>query len=184
MTKIGLDLSINSTGVCINVDGVCDYYIIASKLTKKQQEFVHPFVHILHYTKNEPAGEYNEKEAIKTNNINNIVKMIEWILLHKSSSKGIDAVNIEGVSFGSTGSAALIDLSGLNYMVRKMLIDNNIPFNIISPTQNKKFATGNGSAVKEVMIDAWKRLDKNISNITEIKIDDLADAYFLSCYEA
>lgn len=183
MIKIGLDLSINSTGICINTDGMCDYYIIASKLTKKQMMFTHPHVHILNYIKNQPEGEYHVKEAIKTYNINNIVNMIEHVIFNKLDSKKIDVVNIEGISFGSTGSAALIDLSGLNYMVRKMLLDHNVPFNIISPTQNKKFATGNGSAEKDVMIDAWKRLDNNISDITEIKIDDLADAYFLSCYE-
>lgn len=178
MISIGLDLSINSTGICINKDGKCKYYIIASKLTKKQQEFDHKYVHLIQYDKLQPEGEYNVKETIKTNNINNIVLEIEKIIKKYKP----DQVKIEGISFGSTGSAALIDLSGLNYMVRKMLIDNNIPFNIISPSQNKKFATGNGSAEKDVMIDAWKRLDKNISNITEIKIDDLADAYFLSCY--
>lgn len=178
MTRIGLDLSINSTGVCVNVDGVCDYYIIASKLTKKQLEFSHSHVHLIQYDKQQPEGEYTEKERIKTLNIDHIVTWIYRIL----SNYDCDVVNIEGISFGSTGSAALIDLSGLNYMVRKMLIDNNISFNIISPTQNKKFATGNGSAEKDVMIDAWKRLDRSISDITTIKIDDLADAYFLSCY--
>lgn len=180
MVTIGLDLSINSTGICINRDNVCDYYIISSKLTKKQQNFTHSYVHLLEYHKVQPEGEYHEKEDVKTHNINRIVEMIKYIITHKSGPKPIDMVNIEGISFGSTGSAALIDLSGLNYMVRKMLIDNNIPFNIISPTQNKKFATGNGSAEKDIMIDAWKRLDRNISNIIEIKIDDLADAYFLS----
>ena len=35
---------------------------------------------------------------------------------------------------------------------------------------------------KSVMIDAWKRMDKNISNVSDVKIDDLADSYFLSRY--
>ncbi len=178
MISIGLDLSINSTGVCVNQDGACHYYIITPKLTKKQQQFTHPNITFIQYDKAQPEGEYHEKERIKTLNIDHIVTAIYNIIY----SLAPDAVNIEGVSYGSTGSAALIDLSGLNYMVRKMLIDNNIPFNIISPTQNKKFATGNGTAEKYIMIDAWKRLDKNIANINEIKIDDLADAYFLSRY--
>ena len=55
-------------------------------------------------------------------------------------------------------------------------------FVIVSPTQNKKFATGNGSADKDLMVFSWKKIEKCISDITEIKIDDLADAYFLSNY--
>ena len=179
MITIGLDLSINSTGVCVNEDNrVYKYYIISSHLTKKQKDFDHHYVQLLEYIKQQPEVEYDQKESIKTNNINSICTFIEAIIRkHKPS-----IVNIEGVSFGSTGSSALIDLSGLNYMVRKMLIDMSVPFRIISPTQNKKFATGNGSAEKDLMIDAWKRLDKNISDIEDIKIDDLADAYFLSRY--
>lgn len=178
MTNIGLDLSINSTGVCVNKDGKCNYFIITSKMTRKMQLFEHKYIKYILYNKQEVEGEYPDKETIKTNNINNIVLEIEKIIKKYKP----DQVKIEGISFGSTGSAALIDLSGLNYMVRKMLVDRNIPFTIISPSQNKKFATGNGSAEKDVMIDAWKRLDKNVRDITEVKIDDLADAYFLSCY--
>ncbi len=177
MTTIGLDLSINSTGICINIDNqIFDYYIITPKLTKKQQLFSHKHVKLITYDKVIPEGEYSDKEFTKTFNINKIVIEIENVILKYSP----DFVNIEGVSFGSTGSAALIDLSGLNYMVRRMLIEHDIKFQIISPTQNKKFATGNGSAEKDIMIDAWKKLDKNISNIKDIKIDDLADSYFLS----
>ena len=54
---------------------------------------------------------------------------------------------------------------------------------IVSPTSVKKFAVANGQAEKDIMIDAWKRLDKNISDVKDIKIDDLADAYFLAHYE-
>ncbi len=177
MITIGLDLSINSTGVCINKDNTTfKYFIITSKLTKKQLVFKHRRLKLIGYNKQVSEGDYTEKEYIKTLNINKIVDEIEKIVKHYKP----DAVNIEGISFGSTGSAALIDLSGLNYMVRKMLIEHNIKFNIISPTQNKKFATGNGSAEKDVMIDAWKKLDRDMNDIIDIKIDDLADAYFLS----
>ena len=39
MKTIGLDLSINSTGICINTNGKYKYYIICSKMTKKMKEF-------------------------------------------------------------------------------------------------------------------------------------------------
>ena len=178
MIKIGLDLSINSTGICINKDNKYTYYIISSKLTKKQREFTHKRVHIIEYNKEviDKNDSYEIKEYKKTINIYNVCKCIQDIVKkHKDSH-----CYIEGISYGSVGSAALVDLSGLNFMVRYMLTSLGIPFTIISPTSNKKFATGNGNADKDMMIDAWKRLDKNIQDIKDIKIDDLADAFFLS----
>lgn len=180
MVKIGLDLSINSTGICINENDKFTYYIITSKLTKKQREFKHPTVHVIEYNKEVPDKEevYSAKEYIKTNNIYTICCHIDNII--KKYTRREVHCYIEGISYGSTGSAALVDLSGLNFMVRLTLINRNVPFTIISPTSNKKFATGNGSADKNMMVDAWKRLDKNIRDIKEVKIDDLADAFFLS----
>ena len=64
-----------------------------------------------------------------------------------------------------------------------VLKELEVNFNIISPTQVKKFACANGQADKDIMIDAWKRLDKGINDIKGIKIDDLADSYFLSHYQ-
>ena len=57
-------------------------------------------------------------------------------------------------------------------------------YEILSPTSVKKFAVGNGGAEKDVMIASWKKLDKNIKEITTIKLDDLADSYFLAHYQA
>jgi Holliday junction resolvasome RuvABC endonuclease subunit len=87
---------------------------------------------------------------------------------------------MEGVSYGSTGSAALVDLSGLNFSIRMMLIEESVTFNILAPTAVKKFAVGNGAADKNVMIASWKKLDKTIENIEDIKVDDLADSYFIA----
>jgi Holliday junction resolvasome RuvABC endonuclease subunit len=89
---------------------------------------------------------------------------------------------MEGVSYGSRGSAALVDLAGLNFAIRMTLSGKNIQYNILAPTSIKKFAVGNGSAEKDVMIASWKKLDKNISSIETIKVDDLADSYFIAHY--
>jgi Holliday junction resolvasome RuvABC endonuclease subunit len=64
-----------------------------------------------------------------------------------------------------------------------LLDESNLQFNIIAPTSVKKFAVGNGGVEKDVMIASWKKLDKNISDITEIKLDDLADSFFLAHYK-
>ena len=180
MITIGIDPSINSTGICINSPGGSEYYIICSKLTKKMREFKHKRVHIINYEKTEfKELEYSDKEFIKTRNIRNIVSEIEKII-KKYKKKDSVMIYMEGISYGSAGSAALVDLAGLNFLIRSMLLEQNIPFIIVAPISLKIFATNNAGASKEEMTWAWKLLDPGMNNIENIKIDDLADAYFLS----
>ena len=87
---------------------------------------------------------------------------------------------MEGISYGSRGSSALADLAGLNFAIRMFLLIEDVPFNILAPTSVKKFAVGNGAAEKDVIIASWKKVDRNISEVTEIKLDDLADSYFIA----
>lgn len=187
MTTIGIDPSLNSTGVCVNHNGQYEYFIITSKMTKKMKEFKHDFIHYLSYEKqdtNKKENEYQTVEKHKAQNIYCICKIINNII-EKTYEKYKENIIIymEGVSYGSLGSAALVDLSGLNFAIRYILLSlQYTDFVIVSPTQNKKFATGNGSADKDLMVFSWKKIEKCISDITEIKIDDLADAYFLSNY--
>lgn len=179
---IGIDPSINSTGVCVWDDASTNsnkYYIIPSKVTKKMQQFDNQWVQLLPYEKIVATNEvYSVKEQRKFENLYNICKKVGWILDTFSPS----IVYMEGVSYGSVGSAALVDLAMLNGMLRYVIGSRNIPFVIVSPTELKKFACANGQAEKDVMIDAWKRLDPNIQPIKDVKIDDLADAYFLAHY--
>ena len=181
MIYIGLDLSINSTGICIYDSESKDtkYYIIGSKFTKKTLDSSQNIITFIKYSKTDidKQSPYHIKERYKTSNIYNIVDEIKKIIkLYKPN-----IATIEGVSFQSNGS--IIDLAGLNYMVRKILIDNNIGTYIVPPTQNKKFATGNGQAEKDVMISAWKKAEPKVLKIPGyIKTDDIADAYFLTRY--
>ena len=180
MTRIGLDLSINSTGICINKDNKYTYYIISSKLTKKQREFTHKRVHIIEYNKEviDKNDSYEIKEYKKTINIYNVCKCIQDIIKkHKDSH-----CYIEGISYGSVSGSSLVDLAGINFLIRSICIKSGTPITIVSPTSLKKFVCANGQADKDVIIDSWKKMDKNISDIKDIKIDDLADAYFLSNY--
>lgn len=182
MIMIGIDPSINCTGICIYDDKLNKhtYYMIVSKCTKKMKEFTNDHVNIIEYYKRESnKGEYHIKEYNKSQNIFDICNIIhDLITLYNP-----DIVQMEGVSYGSRGSAALVDLAGLNFAIRMTLCSKNIQYNILAPTTIKKFAVGNGSAEKDVMIASWKKLDKNISNISDIKVDDLADSYFIAHYQ-
>ena len=183
MIRIGIDPSINCTGVCIDFGDSNEYYMIPAKPTKKLLNFSHDYIHIQPYLKFDTKDkEYSDKEGAKTLNIVSICQNLKDIIRGVSIIDDVEVV-MEGVSYGSVGSAALVDLAGLNFAIRYMLISNNIPFKIVSPTSVKKFAVANGGAEKDIIIDAWKRLDKNISNIKDIKVDDLADSYFLAHYK-
>ena len=192
MITIGIDPSLNSTGICVNVEGKCKYYIITSKMTKKMSAFKNEYIQYLPYEKqdtNKKLNEYADVEYNKAQNIYNICERIRTIIKANVEWHAGDNLNnceifMEGVSYGSIGSAALVDLSGLNFAIRNVLLDLGVKFTIVSPSQNKKFATGNGAADKELMIYSWLKVEKHLKDITEIKIDDLADAYFLSNYIA
>lgn len=182
MIKIGIDPSINCTGICVwdtEVDSHT-YYMIPSKMTKKMMNLTHNDIHIIPYIKSDYKNlEYSAKEFIKFDNIYKVCCIIDDIIQKYQP----DIVYMEGVSYGSVGSAALVDLSFLNASIRMVLKRHNKEFVIISPTSLKKFVCGNGQAEKDIIIDAWKRMDNNVSQISDIKTDDLADAFFLAHYE-
>lgn len=190
MIYIGIDPSLNSTGICINVDGNCKYYIITSKMTKKMKDFKNEYIQYLPYEKedtNKKLNEYADVEFNKAHNIYNICVRVKQVIKANVEWYAGDNINncevfMEGVSYGSLGSAALVDLSGLNFAIRNVLIELGVKFTIVSPSQNKKFATGLGNADKEHMIFSWLMIEKHLKDIKYIKIDDLADAYFLSNY--
>lgn len=178
---IGIDPSLNSTGICVNKNGKSyTYYNINAKPTKKLQNFESNFIKIIFIEKNSTKDlNYSDKEISKSQNIYNICFNIKNILKKHKPTKVI----MEGLSYGSNG--ALGDLGGLNYAIRMILIELGIPFEIVPPTTWKKQQIGNANAEKDIIIETWKKLDKNISNIgKDIKLDDLADSYFLSNFES
>ena len=182
MVTMGIDPSINCTGVCVydDVNDVHYYYMIVGKMNKKMQKFENEFVKIISYDKQEYSkDDYPTKEFKKSMNVHSICYYIRDLIHHHEP----DLIQMEGISYGSRGSAALADLAGLSFAIRMSLLDESeLQFNIIAPTAVKKFAVGNGSAEKDVIIASWKKLDKNITTIDEIKLDDLADSYFIAHY--
>lgn len=180
---MGIDPSINCTGICIydDVNDIHYYYMIVAKMTKKMQQFDNQYVKIISYGKHEYSkDDYQTKEYKKSVNIDSICYYIRDIIQHHEP----DIIQMEGISYGSKGSSALADLAGLSYAIRLTILHESIlNFNVIAPTSVKKFAVGNGGVEKDVMIASWKKLDKNISNITEIKLDDLADSYFITHFK-
>ena len=164
MITIGLDLSINSTGVCVNDGGVYSYYIITPHITKSQKQ-----IDVISYI------EYSKQKS-DSENIKSIGGCIQQILYKHQ----VDLVTIEDISLQSH-SSSIITLSLLSGYIRRILDEMGIRFITVPPTSLKKFSVGNGGAKKDVMIDSWMRLDPRLKDI-KVKIDDICDAGFLSVY--
>ena len=89
---------------------------------------------------------------------------------------------MEGISYGSSiRTKSVFDLAGLNYLIRYKLIKvfNHSKFTIVPPSELKKFTTGRGNANKENIVELFKIIYPEL-NIP--KLDDVADAYFMSNY--
>ena len=180
---LGIDQSLNSTGVCLHTIAINStkeshkykYWIIPSKMTEKMKKFSHKYISLLPYEK-QIGEDYTSKETAKTHNIYDICKTIESIIKKEKPNM----ICMEGISYGSVGGASVIDLAGLNYCIRMLAIEYGIILQLVPPKTLKKIATGNAGALKDEMIWAWQQCDPNIKNVKDIKVDDLADAYFLS----
>ena len=94
-------------------------------------------------------------------------------------NKGFDiAVAIEGGAFHGVGKRN--ELAMLNGVVYYSILRRKISVILVAPSRLKKFATGNGRASKEDMLnvlpDSWIELFKKQYK----KYDDVVDAYHLA----
>lgn len=172
MIYVGIDPSINSTGLTVDDGSQQYFYLIKPNLTKQEQKYEHAysnFQYILYLKDNEKTDIYWKREYIKLNNFLNIVKKIKEII---DSFEGIKIICIEGISYGSR-SSNLTDLAGLNWLIRQSLQEHNLY--VFSPSSVKKFFTGNGNANKEMMVNIFRQ----IYPFNLPKIDDVADSYAL-----
>lgn len=184
---IGIDPSVNSTGVCVRGENFNEYHIITSKITKKVLDWSRSIdwlnIHEYEKSSTKDISTYYEKESVKFENLTSLITVFSCVLDDILSRYIVDHVTMEGVSYGSVKGAALVDLSFLNAMIRMTLHEKNLKFYIVAPTEVKKYAVGTGAADKELIIMSWKKLDKNAQKIPPfLKCDDLADAYFMSHY--
>lgn len=144
---MGLDLSYSGTGlVILDIDG---------KIIKQEEIS----------TKKDPNNLYDIESRM--------------VFIFDKIKKIIDDYNItmtyiEDISYGSTGDGST-QLAGLNYFIRVNLLNLNMPFYMVTPSQLKKYITGNGQAKKELMLkEVYKRWGEDFNS------DNICDAYSLS----
>ena len=195
---IGIDQSINSTGVTVqkfegNNKVYEHFYIICkNKFTKKEQkaqEELEMFDY-LGYEKREKKDSLDNNE-FELNKLFNNIDISSHILdiVKKSTDNKLDKIfiGLEGVSYSSGQTQSLLDLSGLSSLIRykiveyfKSNVDHYGTLRILTPNEVKKFASGNGNASKEIMTSLFKNLYPNLTIIP--KIDDIADSYWICSY--
>lgn len=146
-TALGLDLSLTATGVVV----------VEDKVVKKQE-----------LIRSKPSGNSHVSE------IERLLRLVDSVMaIVKESGAGV--VAIEGLAFMARNTTALVQLSALNYMVRRELYLNNIPFVIIAPPSLKKFVTGHGNAQKDVMmLETYKKYGESFLD------NNLCDGYGLA----
>ena len=191
---IGIDPSINSTGMTIRTDtGFCRFFIIkGDKLTKKEKNAqlnnYEIFEYCLYQKENvKDTNNAHERELAKAHNLSTIAdtiyNIIEELLQQLRKTGTIDSVTIcmEGISYGSIHSAAVMDLAGLNYLIRDRLHHHTIVGTLLvtPPAEVKRFYTGSGNANKQLMISTFKG---SFPDFDLPKIDDVCDSEGMAKY--
>ena len=191
---IGIDPSINSTGMTIRTDtGFCRFFIIkGDKLTKKeknaQSDNSEIFEYCLYQKENvKDTNNAHERELAKAHNLSTIAdtiyNIIEESLQKFRKTSTIDSVTIcmEGISYGSIHSAAVMDLAGLNYLIRDRLHHHTVVGTLLvtPPAEVKRFYTGSGNANKQLMISTFKG---SFPDVDLPKIDDVCDSEGMAKY--
>ena len=191
---IGIDPSINSTGMTIRTDtGFCRFFIIkGDKLTKKEKnaqlDNSEIFEYCLYQKENvKDTNNAHERELAKAHNLSTIAdtiyNIIEDLLQQLRKTGTIDSVTIcmEGISYGSIHSAAVMDLAGLNYLIRDRLHHHTVVGTLLvtPPAEVKRFYTGSGNANKQLMISTFKG---SFPDFNLPKIDDVCDSEGMAKY--
>lgn len=191
---VGIDPSLNSTGLCLQFyednKMIKDiFYIIKpNKLTKREQTAQDTLINFDYVLYNKiDLNIYKDNnlfyEYWKTVNMISIVKKIKECIYDNIQGRKQYKLYIvqEGISYGSSArTKSVFDLAGLNYMIRNEFIEKeNISFFIAPPTHIKKFATGIGNCKKELIIELFKSVEPKLAEKLP-KVDDIADAYYMS----
>lgn len=128
MISVGLDLSLTKTGYAVvNNEGI----VLSSGIIKSK-----------------PGGDHPIDETQRIVKIaEEVMQTIDRVLPKTNPS----IVCIEGLAFSARNTSSLVQLAGLNYLVRALLNQFKWNFIIVCPTTLKKFITGSGKGDKDQM---------------------------------
>ena len=173
MRIVGIDYSLTSPCICI-----CDseqfgfskskfYYLTSNKKLDIDIDNIHGDLH----------KDYNSDQERYYN-------ITKWVM---SLLQEGDIIYMEGYSMGSTGM--VFNIAENAGLLKHYLWSQKYDYNIIAPTQIKKFATGKGNANKQLLQDVFEEntgyyIKKKLS-LTDKQWNpssDIIDSYFICKY--
>jgi len=160
---IGLDMSINGTGICIfnNVQNMVHVEVVEPKLLASSDvaKCVIGRLRISDFSR------YREV-------VNRIIQLIKAFQ--------VKAVVIENYAFGIRKSKSLTKLGELGGILRNALIDMSIPFTEVTPNSAKKFISGKGVCPEPLMLlKVAKKWKEEFDSVKDRRKIDAAIAYGL-----
>jgi hypothetical protein len=201
MTYVGIDYSKNSPGVCIREGDNFRFLSFTRGVDntanekKKDRSSVHfravkkCGVEFYFHNSRAPLNmDYSESEAWKINDAISLAELVISVLPDE-----IDAIGIEGFSYGAKGNAVL-DMAGYGYCMRAMIVKKYgyEKLWIFSPSAVKKMG-GKGNAGKNEMLQYflasqdpalqnsgfWQGVKNNLFDVNLKPTDDLIDSYWV-----
>ena len=181
---IGIDPSLNSTGVVVKTENNYKYYVIGSHTEKQFIDDAEKYgVTYLQYEKLEKIKNYCFDELVETARIDTIAKNIAKIVFaHKLENPQI---YMEGCALRALGKVE--SLFALNFLIRiriQEVFSENEKYQLFikSPSENKKHFSGKGNASKELMVSTFLEQRPEFSGVKAKWLDDIADAYSFCQY--
>ena len=193
MVKIGIDFSVVSTGMCIEENGVYNFFWFPRKKSNKFPvsgkvfDIVKTVCEVNWYETTLASSDYSEGEKTK---ILDAKKLVEKIITNIPIGTELE-IRIEGFSFGSKGQS-MLDLVLFQGILRYELINGGYNVIFVPPKSLKKLFSGKGNASKDEMVNTFINLDINCSNVQKMQniiqqdtrktykpYEDLVDAFAL-----
>lgn len=170
----GIDYSITSPAICIGEVGApfskCHVYCFGKKAIQGN-------------IGNIRIDAYPDWET----QIERFISLQTWAMAAFDHHR-VESVALEGYAFAAKGK--VFNLAENTGVLKVGLHQRNIPFEVVAPTSNKKYACGKGNASKEMLYEAFVEQEgvnlkgllednsKDVGNPTS----DIIDAYYLHKY--
>jgi Holliday junction resolvasome RuvABC endonuclease subunit len=169
-TIIGIDYSLTSPAICINIDG--DAGLMFYYLTNKKKYIGQMSEDIIGYEHKEWTDPIERFKYISDFALDIISPLIS------------PQIFIEGYSFGSKGQG-LFQIAENCGILKYRLQEKNLPYQTVVPSVVKKGATGKGNADKDKMYEAFvKETNIDLKKIFDTEkvgnpISDIVDSYYI-----
>jgi len=169
-TIIGIDYSLTSPAICINIDG--DDILMFYYLTNKKKYIGQMSEDVIGYEHKEWTDPIQRFKYISDFALDIISPLIS------------PQIFIEGYSFGSKGQG-LFQIAENCGILKYRLQEQNLPYQTVVPSVVKKGATGKGNADKDMMYEAFvKETNIDLKKVFDTDkvgnpVSDIADSYFI-----